>query len=280
MLSDPYLIIGKAKNRQFLKDYFLKIFMKKILEVSGKLFLIFLVFISISLFGRASALPDRDNDGISDEDETSIYKTDPEKKDTDGDGFSDWTELNNGYSPLSSESLKLEETDYDKDGLTDRMELNFHTDLTNADTDGDGHLDGIEIANGYDPNDPNPVKLPKRIEINIGKAQELSYFLGEVRMGKFLVSSGVPAMPTPKGHFTVTKKSIKAWSSYGLWMPYWMGLDIGRFGIHQLPYWPDGRVEGEDHLGSPASHGCVRLGKEGAEFIYDWVEIGTPVFIY
>ena len=254
--------------------------MRKILEVSGKLFLIFLIFISISLFGRASVSLDSDNDGIADEDEINIYKTDPEKKDTDGDGFSDWTELNNGYSPLTSEGLKLEEADYDEDGLSDRMELNFHTDLARADTDGDGYSDGVEINNAYDPKDASPKKLPKRIEINTGKAQELSYFLGGVRLGKFLVSSGLAVMPTPKGHFTVTEKSPKAWSSYGLWMPYWMGLDTGRFGIHQLPYWPDGRVEGEDHLGSPASHGCVRLGQEGAEFMYSWTEIGTPVFIY
>lgn len=254
--------------------------MKKILEVSGKLFLISLVILSLTLFGRAGALPDEDNDGVPDEDEINVYKTDPEKKDTDGDGFSDWIELNNGYSPLSPENLKLEEVDHDSDGLNDRMELNFHTDLANPDTDNDGYLDGEEITNGYDPNNAEPIKLPKRIEINTGSAQELSYFLGGVRMEKFLVSSGLPIMPTPKGHFTVTEKSLKAWSSYGLWMPYWMGLDTGRFGIHQLPYWPDGRVEGEDHLGSPASHGCVRLGKEGAEFLYSWAEIGTPVFIY
>lgn len=254
--------------------------MKKFFKISGKLFLVFLVFLSLSLFGWANDVSDRDMDGVSDDDEINIYKTDPEEVDTDGDGFDDWIELNNGYSPLSAQAIRLEEADYDSDGLSDRMELNFHTDIDNSDTDGDGYADGVEITNGYDPKDSKPVKLDKRIEINTGEAQELYYFLGGVRMEKFLVSSGVPAMPTPKGTFTITSKNLKAWSPYGMWMPYWMALDSGRFGVHQLPYWPNGQVEGEDHLGQAASHGCVRLGEKDAEVLYNWVEIGTPVVIY
>jgi hypothetical protein len=37
--------------------------------------------------------PDSDNDGISDEDETNIYGTDPYNADTDGDGIGDGREL-------------------------------------------------------------------------------------------------------------------------------------------------------------------------------------------
>ncbi|MCK4554035.1 L,D-transpeptidase, partial [Candidatus Parcubacteria bacterium] len=70
------------------------------------------------------------------------------------------------------------------------------------------------------------------------------------------------------------------WSSWGLWMPWWMSLQSGYFGIHELPEWPDGSKEGEDHLGKPVSHGCIRLGIGPAEFLYNWAEIGTQVFIY
>jgi lipoprotein-anchoring transpeptidase ErfK/SrfK len=63
-------------------------------------------------------------------------------------------------------------------------------------------------------------------------------------------------------------------------MPYWLGLDDGRVGIHELPVWPNGYVEGEDHLGTPVSHGCIRLGHESAEFLYNWVEVEIEVFIY
>ena len=42
-------------------------------------------------------------------------------------------------------------TDTDKDFLTDEQEKKLGTDPKNPDTDGDGHLDGIEVLNGYDP---------------------------------------------------------------------------------------------------------------------------------
>lgn len=67
---------------------------------------------------------DSDKDGIRDIDERR-YGTDAQLADTDGDGLSDYTELNQ----------------YDTDPLV-------------ADTDGDTYLDGDEIANGYDPFGP------------------------------------------------------------------------------------------------------------------------------
>jgi hypothetical protein len=227
----------------------------------------------------ANGLPDRDRDAVPDQDEIGIYHTNPDNPDTDGDGYSDWLELVSGYSPFTTGAIKLEDSDFDQDGLSDRMELNFHTDPTKPDTDGDGFEDGDEIDNGYDPLNVGKVMLQKRIEINLG-AEELSYFLGGVRMNTFPVSTGKPGMPTPRGHFQIDGKSLRAWSSYGLWMPYWMSLLHGLFGIHELPEWPNGAKEGADHLGKPVSHGCIRLGIGPAQFLYNWAPIGTPVFIY
>ena len=64
-------------------------------------------------------------------------------------------------------------------------------------------------------------------------------------------------------------------------MPYWMAITAtGKYGIHELPVWPNGYREGEDHLGRPVSHGCIRLGLDSAKFMYEWSNIGTPIFIY
>jgi len=243
--------------------------------------IILVLFLFLPKIALANSLPDFDHDGVPDRDEIEIYKTDYKSADTDSDGYSDWVELNAGFSPLNPGKIKLEDSDYDHDGLSDRMELNFGTDLSLVDSDGDGFSDGEEIDSGYDPlNADIGKKLEKRIEINTG-AQELSYFLGGVRMGKFIVSSGKPSMPTPRGHFKVKNKSPKAWSAaYGLWMPYWIGLGTGSFGIHELPVWPSGYREGEDHLGTPVSHGCIRLGIGPAEVLYNWAEAGIGVFIY
>lgn len=240
------------------------------------LWLILFLFSSAPVL--ANGLPDSDNDGVPDKDEIEIYKTDPNNSDTDGDGYNDWQELNSGYSPFVP-GENLAEADFDNDSLSDRMEYNFGADPTDPDTDGDGYTDGGEIENGYDPLHGNKVKLEKRIEVNTG-AQVLSYFLGGVKLGSFQVSTGKPDLPTPKGHFTIYNKKLKAWSSYGLWMPYWLGMQSGRFGIHELPVWPNGYKEGENHLGQAVSHGCIRLGVGPAELIYNWTPVGTPVFIY
>ncbi len=242
--------------------------------------LIIMFFLFIGAFGSMAGLElDADRDGVPDADEIAIYKTDIHNPDTDGDTYSDWLELNSGYSPLNSDPVKLVDNDHDGDGLSDRMELNFHTDLSNPDTDGDGHLDGDEIARGYDPNKGGEEKLSKRIDISI-YSQKLFYFLGGVLIFDTPVSSGIYDT-TPRGEFKIRNKHPKAWSSYGLWMPYWMAITPdGKYGIHELPVWPNGYREGVNHLGRPVSHGCVRVGTVAAERIYNLTEVGTPVFIY
>ncbi len=248
----------------------------------------FLKYCAIIILLGSLAIPvladtklDSDNDGLTDEQEINVYHTDRLNPDTDGDGYNDWLELNNGFSPHNSVAIKLEDNDNDGDGLSDRMELNFHTDLNNPDTDGDGFKDGEEIASGYNPLDSKPdAKLTKKIEINTGKEQKLYYFLDDVRMGEFKISSGKANMPTPKGNFKIDGKALRAWSKYGLWMPYWMSLKNGYFGIHELPEWPNRTKEGANHLGIPVSHGCIRLGVGPAEFLYKWAPIGTSVKVY
>lgn len=48
---------------------------------------------------------DTDKDGLSDFSEINTWKTDPTKKDTDGDGFNDGKEVLSGYNPLGPGKL-------------------------------------------------------------------------------------------------------------------------------------------------------------------------------
>ncbi|NHJ86761.1 MAG: hypothetical protein FK734_14960 [Asgard group archaeon] len=68
---------------------------------------------------------DSDGDKLADVIETDVIGTDPNFADTDSDGLSDYDEY---YIYL--------------------------TDPLNDDTDSDSYLDGVEIANGWDPNNP------------------------------------------------------------------------------------------------------------------------------
>jgi hypothetical protein len=197
--------------------------------------------------------------------------------DSDGDGYDDATELLHGYDPYGPG--KASAADSDSDGLSDTEERVFGSDPLRPDSDGDGYDDGREVANGYDPVMAGGGRLKKRIEISLAR-QDLTYYLGAKPLGRHAVSTGRPGHPTPVGTFAINDKIPRAWSRTAkLWMPWWMPFVGTTYGIHELPEWPGGAKEGEEHLGTPASGGCVRLGVGPAKTLYDWVEIGTEVSI-
>ncbi|MCK5491230.1 MAG: L,D-transpeptidase family protein [Candidatus Pacebacteria bacterium] len=119
----------------------------------------------------------------------------------------------------------------------------------------------------------------KYIDINI-ENQVMTLFEDGMKVNQFLISSGKYWMPSPLGTFSVKRKELNHWStSYGLWMPYSMNF-LGPYYIHELPYWPNGYREGENHLGVRVSHGCIRLGVGSAKYVFDWSEIGTAIYIH
>lgn len=171
------------------------------------------------------------------------------------------------------------ERDSDSDGLPDAKEAAMGTNPNDSDTDHDGYADQIEIKNGYDPLDPRAKKAKKSIRVRLSK-QKLSRFLGKTRLDTLTISSGRWKLPTPTGTFRIINKHPRAWSKqYGLFMPYWMGFAGGAFGIHELPEWPNGYKEGANHLGTPVSHGCIRLGVGDAKRVYSWTPTGTDLII-
>lgn len=121
----------------------------------------------------------------------------------------------------------------------------------------------------------------KYIDINL-TAQVMTLFENGRLLDAYLVSSGKAGMGTPQGQFKIYTKHPRPWSKkYGLYMPFWNAFTpSGSHGIHELPEWPGGYKEGQNHLGIPVSHGCVRLGIGPAERVYNWAYIGTPVVIH
>jgi hypothetical protein len=53
-------------------------------------------------FGTDVFKSDTDGDGLTDNDEITLYKTDPTNPDTDGDSYLDGTEVAGGYNPLGA----------------------------------------------------------------------------------------------------------------------------------------------------------------------------------
>lgn len=83
------------------------------------------------------------------------------------------------------------------------------------------------------------------------------------------ISSGRGGYDTPLGTYKLWTKSIKAYSrKYDAWMLHWLGFTSdGNYGIHGL--------EGssyERHLGSVASHGCIRVSRTYAKDLFTRAE--------
>jgi hypothetical protein len=94
---------------------------------------------------------DTDRDGLFNDDE-GTRGTNPNNRDTDGDGWEDGLEVAIGTDPLDPTS-PADDTDADDDGIPD----SFDHDPTSGDSDGDGFRDFFELAWGSDPNDPNSI---------------------------------------------------------------------------------------------------------------------------
>lgn len=99
---------------------------------------------------------DTDGDGLTDNQERTTYKTDPQSTDTDADGVNDKAEITNGTDPLVPEA----DSDVDADGLVYSDEIKYGTDAHKPDSDGDGYADGTEVDNGYNPNGDGKLTTP------------------------------------------------------------------------------------------------------------------------
>lgn len=239
---------------------------------------------------------DSDGDGLDDRLELAVGSN-PNKRDTDDDGFDDALELSQHFDIKDKGRAPIDLI------FTKRflgriiIQVESHGELWYVNPD-DGLRyfigDSADLSNiirylaiGVSAQDINNIVdssliktgAQKKLQVKLGKTQRLYYYLGDLELGSFPISAGKASTPTPTGSFKILNKYPKAWSSYGLWMPYWLGLGNGRFGFHELPIWPNGYREGANHLGIPVSHGCIRLGIGPAEFLYNWVDIATPVEI-
>lgn len=123
----------------------------------------------------------------------------------------------------------------------------------------------------------------KRIVISIAQQRLRAYDQGQL-LYDWPVSTGVASSPTYTGIFQVLSKEEMAYASqWDLWMPHFLAVyRVGGEvynGIHGLPILSDGRRLWEGALGSPASYGCIILGIQEAETLYNWADIGVLVII-
>ncbi len=119
-------------------------------------------------------------------------------------------------------------------------------------------------------------------------SNKLRLYAGAKLVRTFGVATGQAAYPTPTGNFEIVTMQRNPW-----WYPppsdwaadsdpvppgpgnplgtRWMGISAPYVGIHGTP--------DAASIGYSASHGCVRMRIADAEWLFQNVEVGTPVFI-
>lgn len=149
------------------------------------------------------------------------------------------------------------------------------------------HNTNNTIQNSVDQPNNKPSDVPngdtgikKQIKIDLSQQKAFLYENGQF-MKEFTISSGKIDTPTPTGKFRVIHKQDMVYSKIaGCWLGFWVGFtNDGKYGFHETPVC-EGKREGEDKMGAPASAGCLRLKLGDAEQLYNWAEIETPIEIY
>ncbi len=122
----------------------------------------------------------------------------------------------------------------------------------------------------------------KLIEISLSQQRMTVYQDGGI-LWQWVVSTGEPGLDTWPGQYSVLDKIPNAYgANWDLWMPNWLGIYwAGNLenGIHALPILSNGQRLWDGYLGTPVSFGCVILGVDEAQTLYDWADVGTPVNI-
>jgi LysM repeat protein len=123
---------------------------------------------------------------------------------------------------------------------------------------------------------PAPSGGGKRVVIDLSE-QHLYAYEGNRLVYSFVASTGVAPTYTRTGEFRVQSKIPKAYgSAWNIWMPHWLGIYWAgsvENGVHALPILPNGQRLWAGYLGRPVSYGCVVLGTDEAQRLYNWAEI-------
>jgi lipoprotein-anchoring transpeptidase ErfK/SrfK len=119
------------------------------------------------------------------------------------------------------------------------------------------------------------------IRVDLKKQRVFVLYKGEI-IREMKCSTGADSSPTPPGEFTTTEKIPYSWvERFNMGAYYWVRF-YKKYLFHSVPYDKDRNMITEEleKLGSPASHGCVRLGLEDAEWLYEKLPLGVKVRIY
>lgn len=119
------------------------------------------------------------------------------------------------------------------------------------------------------------------IEVNLTQQKVYIYYKDET-LKIMPCSGGTTEKPTPLGKFKTNEKIKYAYvAKYQMGAYYWTRF-YGEYLFHSIPYDAQGNILTEEleKIGTPASHGCIRLYVEDAKWMYDKLPLGIGVDIH
>jgi lipoprotein-anchoring transpeptidase ErfK/SrfK len=180
-----------------------------------------------------------------------------------------------GFRPRVVEAQDGRKLKVNRTGLTLRIALSTHM------------RDPIPLEFGITKPEIREAKLGHAIVI-LRDSKRLLLYKQEKLVRRFGIATGQSSYPTPTGNYEITTMQRNPW-----WYPppsdwaadsdpvppgpgnplgtRWMGLSAPYVGIHGTP--------DAASIGYSASHGCIRMRIPDAEWLFQRVEVGTPVFI-
>jgi len=119
------------------------------------------------------------------------------------------------------------------------------------------------------------------IDVNL-TAQRVTVLYKNVAIKNMACSGGKPETPTPQGTYTTNQKIYYAWvPKFAMGAYYWTRF-YGSYLFHSVPYDSAGNmmIEELNKIGSPVSHGCIRLALEDAKWLYETLPLGIRISIH
>lgn len=134
----------------------------------------------------------------------------------------------------------------------------------------DGNAGPATLAALASASRPTPVTRGTGHRVEVLLDRQLTLVIDGDRVTRVLdVSTGKPGFETVTGSYRVERKEDRSWSvPYKVWLP-WATYIVGGYAFHEYPDVPP----------QPASHGCVRVPRWDAEWLYREIPLGTLVTV-
>ncbi|MBU2563535.1 MAG: L,D-transpeptidase [Actinobacteria bacterium] len=119
-----------------------------------------------------------------------------------------------------------------------------------------------------------------RIEVDLTKQKVFVYY--KDNMIREMICSGGAGESTPLGEFKTSQKIKYSWvDRFNMGAFYWTRF-YKKYLFHSVPFDENKEMIMEEYekLGSPASHGCIRLELDEAKWLYEKLPLGVKVIIY